>query len=543
MRRTIAVVCALVTAVAVGATASTAGAAVRNESVCQVKNFACRDPFFQTAPNDEYIGHDEPTVEFRSSRPGTGGGDLTYLMVLPKNPPVQPNQQGTAGTWDFQLRATFWLGLTMCDTESFPNFTHRCAADSDANGKFTSTNPKSKHFLGKAPGSAFMELQFYEPGWVPQFAGFGCSDTQWCANLTIDSLSDNAATGVPQNDDCLNNHFLVGEEPVNWAYITKNGRSQAPANPLALSDDPNFTGLNPDLNKVLLMNSGDTIRVHMHDTRAGYRVDITDLSTGGHGSMTASKANGYGQILYQPKAKQCHVRPYAFHPMYDSASNRGTMWSAHTTNVSASDEIGHFENCAAIDANGTCTQPAGADTTVDVDDQACLNGADFNTVIPIIGCLLDDGDFDGPSYQLDWPGTFSNPFLDQQVHPTPMRVTVPTSHGRALEAVSFENDMPAIERGEPGSAQPECDRLTGANCVNPPVGAVFYPIYTAQHVHGRCMFGQGGTHVPGTFKTFGGSSATEYGTSPLFVTYPDLNFTTVRFAEDFRRDLNRNPCK
>ena len=79
--------------------------------------------------------------------------------------------------------------------------------------------------------------------------------------------------------------------------------------------------------------------------------------------------------------------------------------------------------------------------------------------------------------------------------------------------------------------------------MNPPVGAVFYPIYTAQHVHGRCMFGQGGTHVPGTFKTFGGSSATEYGTSPLFVTYPDLNFTTVRFAEDFRRDLKRNPCQ
>ena len=44
-------------------------------------------------------------------------------MKLPKNPPVKPNQAGTAGTFDFQLRATFWLGLTMCDTQSSPNFT------------------------------------------------------------------------------------------------------------------------------------------------------------------------------------------------------------------------------------------------------------------------------------------------------------------------------------------------------------------------------------------------------------------------------------
>ena len=87
----------------------------------------------------------------------------------------------------------------------------------------------------------------------------------------------------------------------------------------------------------------------MHDTRAGYRVDIFDLTTGQHGSMTASIANGFGQILFQPKAKTCHVRPYAFHPMYYSAVPRGTTWGAHTTNVGASDEIGHFEYCNAID--------------------------------------------------------------------------------------------------------------------------------------------------------------------------------------------------
>jgi len=543
MKRTIAVVFALATTFASGTVAVAGATTAYHESLCQARPFACLDAYKSIGANGEYVGHDEPTVEFLSNRPGTGGGDLTYTMILPKNPPTRPNQAGTGGTWDFQLRATYWLGLTMCDTESFPNFRNTCTPNSDANARFRSTNPKSPKYIGKGPGNAFMELQFYGPGWVNQFDGFGCSDTQWCANLTIDSLSDKANTGVPQNDDCLNNHFLVGEEPINWAYITKNGRSQAPANPLALSDDPNLTGLNPDLDKVLLMNPGDTIRVHMHDTRAGYRIDITDLTTGRSGSMTASIANGFGQILYEPDATQCHVRPYAFHPMYSSAVERGTTWSAHTSNVSASDEIGHWEYCNAIDVAGTCTSAGAGDTTLDEDDQFCLDGADFGAVIPIIGCLLDDGDFDGPSYQLDWPGTFANPAADRAVHPTPMRFTVPKSHGKALERVAFENDLPRIERGEPGGATPECDALTGANCVNPPVGAKFYPIYTAARVGGRCMLQQGGTHIPGTFETFGGTSATEYGTTPLFVTYPDPGFTTVTLAEDFRRVLNRNPCR
>jgi hypothetical protein len=119
---------------------------------------------------------------------------------------------------------------------------------------------------------------------------------------------------------------------------------------------------------------------------------------------------------------------------------------------------------------------------------------------------------------------------------------VPTSHGRPLERVAFETDLPRIERGEPANHQPECDRVTGAHCVNPPVGAKFYPIYTLAKVNGRCMFQQGGTHVPGTTNAFGGSSKTEYGTTVGFNRYPDLHFTTIRLAEVFHRDLPGNPC-
>jgi hypothetical protein len=512
------------------------------ESLCQQRAYLCLDPYHSIGEDGAYTGHDEPTVQFSSHRPGTGGKRLVYNITLPRNASVKPNQAGTGGTWDFQRRATFWFSITMCDTQSSPNFTHTCKPNRDANARFRSGHPHSPNYIGRSPGNAFMELQFYAPGWVPQFAGFGCSATHWCANLTIDSLSDQDNSGVRQNEDCLDNHFLVGEEPINWAYITKSGKSQAPANPLFLSDDPTLKGLNPDLSKDLLMNPGDRLRLFMHDTPAGYRIDITDLTTGQHGSMTASIANGFGHVLFQPKAKHCHVAPYAFHPMYSSAVKRGSTWGAHTTNVGFSDEIGHFEYCDAIDANGVCTDPGAGDSKVDVDDQACLDGSQFGALIPIKGCQLDDGDFDGPSYQRDWPGTFSSAVKDRRLHGTRVRITVPRSGGKPLEQVAFENDLPRIERGEPGNRNPQCDGATGMHCFNPPRGAQFYPIYTLIHSGGHCWLQQGGPMIPGTSNTFGGTSATEYGTKPLFVTYADAGWKPITLAEDFHRDLGGNPC-
>src|SRR6185437_440323 len=107
----------------------------------------------------------------------------------------------------------------MCDTQSSPNFRHTCKPDSDANARYRSLNPKSPFYIGKAPGNAYMELQFYEPGWVPQWNGFGCGAHTYCAAMTIDSLSDQDNTGVQQNASCLNLAPIGGEEPINWAYI------------------------------------------------------------------------------------------------------------------------------------------------------------------------------------------------------------------------------------------------------------------------------------------------------------------------------------
>ncbi len=519
--------------------------------LCQTQLSLCADAPPGTFGDDEYVGHDEPSVLFKSGVPGSGN-DMTYTVTLPRDPKRFPTASGATGTtWNFELRPTFWFGLTLCDTESAPEFTKTCNPDTDANN-LVSPNPNSPNYIGKHPGNAFMELQFYGPGYVPQFEGFGCTAHQYCAAMTIDSLSVDQnhgpadSNGTPNNADC-NDFVLGGEEPINWAYITKTGQSQAPANPLFTGrlEDPNFAAVNPNLQQDLLMSPGDRILIHMHDTPAGFRVDMFDLTTGQSGSMTASIANGFGHILYQPSSATCNEAPYAFHPEYSTANPRGNTWSIHTYNVAMSDEIGHFENCLAIDAEHNCTVPGSQDAGgLDEDDanNFCVPGTD-STLVMIDGCFFDDEDWDGQSYRLDWPGTNPNPFIDRLLHPTPVRFTSPTTdNGRInYSTMAFETDLPAIEGEGAQFNPPFCDPDTGANCVNPPMGAQFYPFYTTAFSGHGCVWQEGGNFIPGTINHFGGSSTAEYG-ELLRVLFPDPGFTTSQPISDFNSGDRFNPC-
>jgi len=404
------------------------------DTLCASEKTLCLDSFDSIGPSGEYTGHDEPSLDFLSNKPGSGY-DMTYTLTLPTEPKTVPVQNGTGGTWNFQLRPTFWLGLTLCDSQSAPEFTNKCTPNTDANN-LTSSDPNSPSYIGKHPGNAFLELQFYGPGYVPQFEGFGCAATQYCAAMTIDSRTVNQNTGQ-ENTAACNAYFLGGPEPINWAYVTKSGVSQAPANPISTSTDPNLTAVTPDYTKDLLMSPGDQIRVHMYDTAAGFRTDLSDLTTGQSGSMTASTANGFGHIMYTPTSATCHEQSYAFHPEYSTAVARGTTWAAHSDNVAFSDEIGHFEFCNAIDANFNCTQAGANDPGgLDNDDSPCLPAAD-STLIKVTSCYGSDNDFDGPSYLNDWPGTLANPNKDQKIHPSPVMFTSPTTGGSDYTSVAF----------------------------------------------------------------------------------------------------------
>ncbi len=510
-----------------------------------VKSFLCadvQDPYAVSGPAWTYVGHDEPSALFYSNRPGSGNNNF-YLLRLPKDPKTQPTQQtsgGQAPTWNFQLHPAFWFGMAMCDSQSYPEFTSTCQPDTNANIA-NSANPASPQFIGKHAGTAFMEMQFYPPGWAPWPAGVSCDAHQWCAALNIDSLST-TPDGMNNNTTCLQQ---VGLEPVNFAFITHNGASQAPANPV----DATLATYTPDRAKDLFMNPGDLLAVAMHDTSSGFRVFIRDLTTHQTGSMTASIANGFAQVKYDPTGSGCTAIPYNFHPMYSTSSpDTRVPWAAHSYNVAFADEIGHFEYCTTVDTTtGGCTVPGGADVqfpdaSASSDDAGCFAPSQ-SLLVPVGGCIATDNDFDGPEYDNNWPGT-GNPAT-----PQPIRFSSPTFNGgQQYSQVAFEADLPRIEVSS-NSPTNNCNRTTGAGCVNPPLGPngqpiPFYPIYTTSS-HGllgnHCTWQLGGAGIPGTTHTFGGTSAAEYGPQ-LHLVYATSSTTTITRINEFRQILSNNPC-
>ncbi len=485
----------------------------------------------------QYTGHDEPAVLFYSDSAGAGNSSV-YRLTLPKDPPTLPKQDGTGGTFNFQLHPAFWFGMAMCDTQSYPEYTNTCQPDSDSN-IFDNGNPKAVDYIGHHPGAAFMEMQFYPPGWVPWPAGNSCDATRWCAALNIDSLSE--SLNKNNNIACQE---TAGLEYVNFAFITKNGVAHAPADPTTIFQPP-FAAITPNPSTDLFMNSGDQLVVTMNDTPAGFQVVINDLTSGQGGSMTASIANGFAQVKFDPNAHTCTSIPYAFHPMYSTSSEHTRVpWTAHTYNIAFSDEIGHFEYCNAADPNtGNCiaagvNDPGG----LDFDDAFCFNPTD-STRIQIGGCIFSDVDFDGVSYQHTWPGSLASVSQNVLLNPRSVLFTSPLfSSGSSLKnysRVAFETDLPRLEATDFGGT---CDVTTGTGCVNPPPGASFYPLFTTTSNSNGCQWQLGGVNIPGTGQTFGGTSTAEFG--PLLrLTYaPFPGFDPNNQYSDFRQVLSTNPC-
>src|SRR5438128_405144 len=307
-----------------------------------------------------YVGHDEPSVLFYSNQAGAGNR-MRYQLTLPSDPP-----QATANAFNFQLHPAFWSGLAMYDTQSFPELLPNCKPDSDSNIVDPAISPRH-------PGVAFMEMQFYPPGWAffPQAGGISCDATQWCAAFNIDSLSENPVTGQVLNPTCA---AKTGVEYVNFAFITKSGHPQpgSPPNPVN-STIKTFT---PNPAADLFMNSGDTIIVTLHDTAHGLQIVLDDTTTGQSGSMTSSAANGFGQVKFAPSGTTCKNIPYDFHPMYSTSSEKTRVpWAAHSYNIAFSDEIGHFDWCTAVTSSGGCSGKEGMtgdQEKTDGDDLGCF---------------------------------------------------------------------------------------------------------------------------------------------------------------------------
>jgi hypothetical protein len=458
--------------------------------------------------NGYYIGHDEPLVQFYSNKPGSSS-NLSYVQTLPRDPKALPTVHGPLKdtTHFFELMPTLWYAMALCDPNSFPLLP--CKPDSDSN---------TPHGNYPGGGSAFLELQFYPPGFAPFADSLSCDNSHWCAALTIDSLECQAGFGVC-NNNCV--------EPVNFAFIQTNGVPTGPASP----QKANLNTVTPN-QRTLLMNPGDKLAIHIFDNKSAGALEtqVRDLSTGKTGFMLASAKNG----LMNTSIADCSGTPFNFRPEYSTAStaNQGG-WAAG--NIDVSYEIGHFTPCTKLqhfdpvnvggipDASWDFCRgpyedagpPDGSGPSAEESDAPCYKQGDTHGQLNadpnlVTGCTgfgaSGDLDYDGTSYWANWPSS-----LTPNKWPSPLTITPPTTGGAGYSQMQFLTDNPA--------SNIKCNTQTGAGCVVPPTQAPgkFYPYWTLAKVNGTCVW-EFGQMTNG--KSFGGDK--QYGKFTTALGLPEL---------------------
>ena len=484
----------------------------------------CPDVYNPVAAFGHYVGHDEPGVWFDSQAPGSGNR-ARWQLTLPTDPP--PSSAPGAKSYSFEQHVAFWFGMDLCASQSYPEQLSTCTPDSDSN--IVNPQVSSQH-----AGSAYLELQFYPPGWAPFPAGVSCNATQWCAAMNVWSYYYNPVTGQFLNKACQAQ--VGGVELDNFAFVTKSGTPTGPPNPLA-STVATFT----PTSDVLYMNQGDRVAVTTQDSSNGLTVRLHDETTGQIGTMTASAANGFAQMVFAPDpSTECASTPYTFHPMYSTSSLlTRTTWTAFPYNIAWSDETGHFQYCSQADPNtGLCTGQEGApggQQPADADDYGCFP-ASASTLVQIGGCIAPNYGFDGPEYQDTWPNGSPD-------RPTPILFSSPLT-GEHFNLNYSQNALVApLPFDEYGGGNQNCDIFTATGCTLLPITdngtpAQFYPYFYTTHVHG-CTWGEG-TDVPGlTVNDFG--KLNQYGTydTGVYYTGPSGPFT---YSSVFMHTFPDNVC-
>jgi hypothetical protein len=492
--------------------------------------------------NNWYIGHDEPSVKFISSTPGSGN-TMTYLTKIPVDPSKAPTPSGSVTNYG-QLSVAPWFGLPLCDPKSYPQ--NPCTPDSDTNSGLIS-DPNGA-------GSAFMELQLYAPGYTPFVDSESCSATKWCAALTIDSLACTFGFATC-NNDCI--------EPVNFAYLQTNGVPAGPPSP-QLS---NVSTLTPNRD-TLMINPGDTLAVSISDPPQGFTTVIRDLTTHRTGFMTASAANGF----MNTNIADCTGTPFTFHAEYSTAKQQNQVpWAALEGGVLMQQEIGHSEVCNSVTNQHAfnASLPGGQSYSDPNVFDTCVGGSEGPTATgegPCSGTICQNATTQGPNGPVACPTNdaasgalceFADGYCFQQGTRTALVNGVPTTESSAANQcfqnrfqngdldfdgldyvpfswpdgtgnhpTAFQYVGPFQRNGQPypkiqfesnvGGSSALCDTTTGAGCTQPPIGSKFYPFWSLGRsfsalgsLASGCVWNFGNV-LPTTIQTFGKDA--QYGT-------------------------------
>jgi hypothetical protein len=471
--------------------------------------------------NGHYIGHDEPDTTFLSNARGSGG-NVTWTETLGSDPSGTPGNShpgSDLSKW-FELSPAPWFSMALCDPNSFPGTA--CTPNSDSNAPTcagVNCGPTTQ-----GGGSAFMEMQLYPPGNPPFVDSESCDATHWCAALNIDSLTATPTTNP--NPKCV--------EPVNFAFIQKDGTPTGPPSP----QSANLNTFVPNGN-TLLMNPGDRISVHMSDAPASgghaFEVVINDLTTHQTGFMQASAANGFQTT----SASTCAGNPFNFEPEYNTAGKNNIIpWAALATNISTEFETGHFEACTSVtgaiapnpfdgnDTGGTFSQCNDAVCYAQGDTHPNYDGLGSSTAPVQVSHCQDnvaqngDLDFDGSPYWKEWPTS-----LLTNRYPSSFLEQFPTSNGRQYSKFFFQTDVALSEA--------TCTPTTLSGCTVPPPGpGGFYPYWTALQAPGLglCALEFGNVSGFGALNTYGKDA--QYGKN---------QFPTLGYPE-FVGPVHNNTC-
>src|SRR5262245_47895763 len=98
------------TAAAAGAKTSASNETNVEKLPCNEGSPICAETADALGYQGAYTGHDEPSLLFYSGTAGSGNNQR-YRVVVPQDPQIQPRQDVTGGTFNFQHRIAFWFGM------------------------------------------------------------------------------------------------------------------------------------------------------------------------------------------------------------------------------------------------------------------------------------------------------------------------------------------------------------------------------------------------------------------------------------------------
>ena len=358
--------------------------------------------------------------------------------------------------------------------------------------------------------------------------------SRWCAALTIDSLEANF-NFANLNPNCT--------EPVNFAFLQTNGVPAGPPSP-QLTDASTFT---PNAHTLMINSGdvvvvsiydpsqGFTTTVRDLTThQTGY---ITASAANGFMNTNPADCSGTPYTFHAEysSAKIQNQVPWAaleggvlmeqeigHGEVCNSVTNQDPFTTSYPGGQSFSDP-NVFDTCVGGSEGPTATGegPCTASGCLNATTQGATGPVACPTNNPASGALCEfadgfcfqkgtrtvllngvptteearanecynnrfqngDLDFDGQSYQPDWPNGSPN-------YPTSFQYVGPfTTGGHTYPQVQFESDI--------GGSSNLCNVATGAGCTVPPISAKFYPFWSLSPLF------QLGSHTAGCVWNFG----------------------------------------